>query len=143
LQALVADPRHEVLVANLTDSFGSHGSIGVLLLARHPRAWHLRLLATSCRVVSFGVGTVLLSWLADQAARADVHLIADFLRTDRNRIMEVAYRFAGFNEQDCACWPDIGAGPDRVQRLHMVPGRRRPPTTMRLLAPDLAHPPTI
>ena len=52
-----------------TDRFGPHGAVGVVLLEKHPAVWHLKLLATSCRVVAFGAGAVLLRWLTDQAAR--------------------------------------------------------------------------
>ncbi|GAB2934655.1 HAD-IIIC family phosphatase [Streptomyces heilongjiangensis] len=157
LRALLAGPGHEVLVATLTDRFGSHGAVGVVLLERHLRAWRLKLLATSCRVVAFGVGTVLINWLADQAARAGVHLLADFRATDRNRMMEIAYRFAGFTgvaDQPCDCWSEIrvrqihaGGGEDGaedgdgtaggIQLLHLLAERRRPPTTLRLIAADL------
>ncbi|KXK59676.1 hypothetical protein AWW66_23030 [Micromonospora rosaria] len=138
LRALLADPRYEVLVTTLTDRFGPHGAVGVLLLERADRVWHLRLLATSCRVVSFGVGTVVLNWLVDQAARAGVHLLADFRATDRNRIMEITYRFAGFDEQPCDCRAGVAGDADGdVQRLHLVARRRPAPTTVRLTAPDL------
>lgn len=140
LRGLLADPGHEVLVSTMDDRFGAHGAIGVLLVEKHARLWHLKLLATSCRVVSFGVGAVILDWLADQAARANVHLVADFRRTDRNRMMEIAYRFAGFDEQDCACRADLADSPasDGVERLHLEVTRREPPATMRLIAPDLS-----
>ena len=98
LRGLLADPDHEVLTVTLTDRFGPHGAVGVLLLEYHPAVWHLKLLATSCRVVSFGAGAVILNWLIDQAARAGVHLAADFRPTDRNRMMDIAYRFAGFTD---------------------------------------------
>lgn len=138
LRALLADPGHEVLVATLQDRFGTHGAIGVMLLEKHPAAWHLKLLATSCRVVSFGVGTVLLNWLTSEAAAADAHLLADFRRTERNRMMEIAYRFAGFDEDDCACRASLPRSdvPD-VQHLHLVTERREPPATMRLTTPQL------
>jgi methoxymalonate biosynthesis protein len=140
LRALTADPNHEVLIAALEDRFGPHGAIGIVLLATHPAVWHLKLLATSCRVVPFGVGTVLLRWLMDRAAAAGAHLVADFRRTDRNRMMEVAYRFAGFEDRPCACRDAVAAGGERegVQLLHVEPARHDPPTTMRLDAPDLA-----
>jgi methoxymalonate biosynthesis protein len=140
LRALTADPRHELLLATLDDRFGPHGAIGIMLVARHPAAWHLKLLATSCRVVPFGVGTVLLRWLTDQAAGAGAHLVADFRRTDRNRMMEVAYRFAGFEERACSCGDAIAAGDGRegIQLLHLEPLPQDPPATMRLDAPDLA-----
>lgn len=139
LRDLLVDPGHEVLTVTLTDRFGPHGAVGVLLLERHPEVWHLKLLATSCRVVTFGAGTVLLNWLVDQAARAGVHLAADFRPTDRNRMMEIAYRFAGFAQDACACLAGIGSSTDGgdIQCLHLVTTRHEGPTTMRLVAPDL------
>ncbi|WP_229070434.1 HAD family hydrolase [Actinoplanes sp. DH11] len=140
LRALLDDPRHEVLVTSMGDRFGSHGAVGVTLLAKSERVWHLKLLATSCRVVSFGAGTVILNWLTDEAARAGVHLIADFRRTARNRMMDIAYRFAGFDEQDCACratLPPAAAEP-AVERLHLVPTPRPAPELVALTAPGLA-----
>jgi methoxymalonate biosynthesis protein len=148
LRGLLADADHEVLTVALTDRFGPHGAVGVLLLERHPAVWHLKLLATSCRVVTFGAGTVLLNWLVDQAAQTGAHLAADFRPTDRNRMMEIAYRFAGFAQDDCACLGSIrrtdadgegegDAGGADVQCLHLATERREGPTTMRLVSPDL------
>ncbi|GAA1106577.1 hypothetical protein GCM10009579_30510 [Streptomyces javensis] len=74
-----------------------------MITGLHREARHLMLLATSCRVVAFGAGTMIPNWLDDQAGRAGVHLLADFRPTDRNRMMEIAYRFAGFDERPCAC----------------------------------------
>jgi methoxymalonate biosynthesis protein len=111
----------------------------VLLLEYHRTVWHLKLLATSCRVVSFGAGAVILGWLIDQAAQAGVHLAADFRSTERNRMMEIAYRFAGFTGGSCACAAGLSRAPEPgVQCLHLVPLRRDLPTTMRLISPDLA-----
>jgi methoxymalonate biosynthesis protein len=139
LRALLADPRHEILTVTLTDKFGPHGAVGVLLLEYQRTVWHLKLLATSCRVVSFGAGAVILNWLIDQAACADAHLAADFRPTDRNRMMDIAYRFAGFTQDPCQCLAELGAAGDRdIQLLHLVADRRQPPTTTRLLSPDLA-----
>jgi methoxymalonate biosynthesis protein len=141
LRGLLADPAHEVLTVTLTDRFGSHGAVGVLLLERHRAVWHLKLLATSCRVVSFGAGAVLLNWLIDRAARAGAHLTADFRRTDRNRMMDIAYRFAGFTGDTCPCAAGLEPAGDRpgLQRLHLAADPRPAPTTMRVLAPDLAR----
>jgi methoxymalonate biosynthesis protein len=140
LRGLLADPQHEVLTVSLTDRFGPHGAVGVMLLRRHPAAWRLKLLATSCRVVSFGAGAVILNWLIDQARRADVHLAADLRLTDRNRMMDIAYRFAGFVDQPCACQAGLAVGdePGDIQRLHLIPDRRDAPSTMEVIAPDLA-----
>ncbi|MFI6743576.1 HAD-IIIC family phosphatase [Nonomuraea sp. NPDC050451] len=136
LRSLLADTAHDVLIASLTDRFGSHGSIALMLLERGLAAWRLKLLAASCRVVSFGVGSVLLSWLGTQAARAGAHLIADFRRTERNRMMAITYRFMGFRPDSCTCH----VPPTEGNLLHLIPAEGTPPSTMRLIAPDLlAH----
>ncbi|MFJ4621597.1 HAD-IIIC family phosphatase [Streptomyces sp. NPDC088812] len=142
LRALLADPAHEVLVVQLRDRFGDHGAVGIVLLQRHPGAWLLKLLATSCRVVSFGAGAVLLRWLIDEAARSGVRLLADFRRTERNRMMEVAYRFAGFApyegvRSDVLPGEAGAADHEGVELLSIEPVRQEPPTTMRLDAPGL------
>jgi methoxymalonate biosynthesis protein len=140
LRALLSDPDHEVLTVAMADRFGPHGAVGIMLLEYHLEVWHLKLLATSCRVVSFGAGTVILNWLIDQAARASTHLAADFRPTDRNRMMDIAYRFAGFTNESCDCLGSIGSadGEDDIQRLHLTADPRQGPTTMRLDSPDLA-----
>ncbi|QUX28154.1 HAD-IIIC family phosphatase [Nocardiopsis akebiae] len=138
LRGLLSDPGHEVLVVTLTDRFGPHGAVGVVLLERHPAVWHLKLLATSCRVVSFGAGAAILNWLVDQAARGGRHLVADFRPTERNRMMEIAYRFAGFTDDPCPCSGAVaGAAEEGVQRLHLAAERREPPATLRIEAADL------
>lgn len=140
LRELLADPGHEVLTVMLADRFGPHGAVGVMLLQCLPGVWHLKLLATSCRVVSFGAGAVILNWLIDQAARAGAHLAADFRPTERNRMMDIAYRFAGFAVAECGCLAalparDPGSG---IQCLHLTAEPRSAPTTMTLTSPDLA-----
>jgi methoxymalonate biosynthesis protein len=142
LRGLLTDPHHEVLTVNLTDRFGPHGAVGVILLEYGEKVWRLKLLATSCRVVSFGAGSVLLNWLVDQTARNGAHLTADFRRTDRNRMMDIAYRFAGFTDEPCDCLAPqtVPAEPaaDGIQVLHLAADRREGPTTMTVTAPELA-----
>lgn len=141
LRELSADPRHEVLVITLEDRFGSHGAIGILLLERHCEVWHLKLLATSCRVVSLGAGAAIIGWLIDQAARAGVHLLADFRRTERNRMMEIAYRFSGFADEGCECAAAVPVAQDvaGLERLHLVADRRPSPAVIEVSAPDLGR----
>ncbi len=141
LRGLLDDPSHRVLVVSMQDRFGPHGAVGVILLETFEELWHLKLLATSCRVVSFGAGSIILRWLADQAANADAHLVADFRPTDRNRMMEIAYRFAGFADDACACTAVLPSGEVAgLQRLHLEPVPQEEPTTVTLVAPDLTEP---
>ncbi|MRH92294.1 HAD-IIIC family phosphatase [Nocardia sp. SYP-A9097] len=137
LRALLRDPKHEILVAAMSDRFGPHGAVGVILIEKHSSVWHLRLLATSCRVVSFGAGSTLLAWLGDRAHRAGVHFVADFRPTDRNRMMEIAYRFAGFDDEPCHC-RDALAAPEvaSVERLHLLPAEWSGSATTRLETTD-------
>jgi hypothetical protein len=48
--------------------------------------------------MSFGVGTVLLSHIMQQAQKSGKKVRADFIHTGRNRVMYVTFKFAGFKE---------------------------------------------
>ncbi len=91
-------PDYKLLVCELTDKYGSYGKIGIALVELHEDCWHLKLLLMSCRVMSRGVGTVLMTYILSEAKKANVRLLADFVPTDRNRMMYVTYKFANFNE---------------------------------------------
>jgi hypothetical protein len=67
LRRLCESPEHEVLVADLTDRFGPYGTIGLALSAITPSESVLKLLLMSCRVMSRGVGTVLLDHVVGRA----------------------------------------------------------------------------
>ncbi|MER0241527.1 HAD-IIIC family phosphatase [Streptomyces sp. HSW2009] len=98
LDKLRQDPDHLLLVAGLTDQYGSYGKIGLALVERAGPVWQLRMMLMSCRVMARGVGTVLLNHIMRRAADAGAQLRADFVETGRNRVMYVTYAFAGFQE---------------------------------------------
>jgi FkbH-like protein len=98
LDELRESPDHLLLVASLTDKFGSYGKIGLALVEKGERVWQLRMLLMSCRVMSRGVGMVLLNHIMRLAAQAGVAVQADFVETGRNRMMQITYAFAGFTE---------------------------------------------
>lgn len=98
LEALLGSPRHRLLVAELDDRYGGYGKIGLALVETSDACWTLKLLLMSCRVMSRGVGTVLLHHVMRQANAAGARLFAEFVPTDRNRVMHITYRFAGFTE---------------------------------------------
>ncbi len=91
-------PDHDVIIASLDDKYGTYGKIGLVLLQRHADAWTIKLFLMSCRVMSRGVGTVLLNHILRRAKDAGARLLAEFVSTDRNRMMYVTYKFSGFRE---------------------------------------------
>lgn len=98
LAALRESANHRLVIVGLDDKYGTYGRIGLVLIELGTTEWTLRLLLMSCRVMSRGVGGVVLHHVMREAKAAGVHLKAEFVRTERNRIMYVTYRFAGFGE---------------------------------------------
>ena len=92
--------RHKILICELTDKYGSYGKIGLVVLKLEKDVWNLSLLLFSCRVMSAGVSTVLLSIIRNAARHNGVRLTADFKDTGRNRMMRIAYMVAGFVEKE-------------------------------------------
>jgi FkbH-like protein len=89
---------HSLLVARLQDRHGPYGTIGLVLVEHGAGAWTIKLLLMSCRVISRGVGGVMITHLRQQARAAGVRLLADFIPNGRNRQMYVTYKFSGFRE---------------------------------------------
>jgi len=100
LNAFRKSPNHDLLIAGLDDKYGTYGKIGLALVERGSRVWTLKLLLMSCRVMSRGVGTVLLNHILHRARSAGVQLRAEFVPTDKNRQMYITYKFAGFREAE-------------------------------------------
>jgi FkbH-like protein len=111
LEDMLTSPRHLLLVAGLDDRYGSYGKIGLALVETTGSDWTLKLLLMSCRVMSRGVGTVLLHHVMRLAHEAGARLFAEFVPTDRNRVMHITYRFAGFTEHAEHNGVHILAGP--------------------------------
>jgi FkbH-like protein len=98
LDQLRRSPGHRLLISSLEDKYGSYGKIGLTLIELGADIWTVKLLLMSCRVMSKGVGTIMIHHLLRQAKEAGVKLRAEFLSNDRNRQMLVTYKFAGFKE---------------------------------------------
>jgi FkbH-like protein len=120
LATLANSPDHLLLVASLADRYGGYGTIGLALVEKQAELWTLKLLLMSCRVMGRGVGTVLLRHIMGLAAVHGVPLHAEFVRTGRNRVMYVTYRFAGFEE--------VSSQGDSIV-LAAPPGSLQPPPT--------------
>jgi FkbH-like protein len=90
--------RHKLLIARLNDKYGTYGTIGLGLVDCQASLWTIKLLLMSCRVMSRGIGTVIIHYLMQLAQQHNVRLCAEFVANDRNRMMYITYKFAGFKE---------------------------------------------
>lgn len=104
LKTFVDSERHLLFVCEMKDKYGTYGKIGLALVEITEDCFYLKLFLTSCRVMSLGVGTVLLSYIMKAAKKAAKKLKADFINTGRNRMMYITYMFANFRKvesNDC------------------------------------------
>ena len=98
LNVLRTSSDHMLYICSLEDCYGSYGRIGLALVEKGDIVWTIRLLLMSCRVMSRGVGSILLNYIIRNACNNGKTLQADFVDTGRNRIMYVTYRFGGMKE---------------------------------------------
>lgn len=98
LKHFIDADEYEVFVAQLDDKFDTYGKIGLALIEKKADIWNLKLLLMSCRVMSKGVGNVFMNYLINEAQKNNKVLKAQFIPTDRNRIMYITYKFNGFKE---------------------------------------------
>ncbi len=99
LQALMNSINHRLLVVELRDRYGSSGIIGLALIRTDETTWLIRLLIMSCRVISRGIGSLVLSYVLRAARASNLRVQAEFVDSGRNRMMYIAYKFAGFREK--------------------------------------------
>lgn len=101
LSALIGSPKHIFLIAQMEDEFGDYGKIGILLCEITEKALIIRLLLMSCRVMTRGIGSAMLIYAVKLARNRGLELQADFISTERNRIMYITYKLMGFEEVAC------------------------------------------
>lgn len=93
-------PSHKLLVSSLEDRHGTYGKIGLTLIEVGEGVWNIKLLLMSCRVMSKGVGMIMIHHILRSAKAAGVKVRGEFVSNDRNRQMLITYKFAGFKEVD-------------------------------------------
>jgi FkbH-like protein len=98
LRALLWHPDYLLYTARLEDKYGGYGTIGLALAKIDSHRLVIKLLLMSCRVISRGVGMVLLTYLMNLAKARGLGMEAEFIPNERNRIMDVTFRFAGFED---------------------------------------------
>ncbi|YAF94038.1 MAG: HAD-IIIC family phosphatase [Nodularia sp. CChRGM 3473] len=111
--------QHKLLIASLDDKYGSYGKIGLALVECQELIWTIKLLLMSCRVMSRGVGTIMLNYIMTLAKNNDVRLRSEFVPNDRNRMMYVSYKFAGF--QEIAKHGDVQILENELTRIQPLP----------------------
>jgi FkbH-like protein len=98
LDAFRQSPHHQLLVSSLEDKHGTYGKIGLTLIEMGEDVWNIKLLLMSCRVMSKGVGMIMIHHILRTAKAAGVKVRGEFVSNDRNRQMLITYKFAGFKE---------------------------------------------
>ncbi len=96
LEILRRSPNHLLLMAGLKDKYGDYGKIGLALIEQKEDIWTIKLLLMSCRVMSQGVGSVMLSCIINMAREQRKQLRAEYIPNDRNRMMQITYKFMNF-----------------------------------------------
>lgn len=99
LLEMLSDDKYMIYVVELEDKYGGYGKIGIVVVESKGNEWTLKLILVSCRVMSRGIGTIILNWLCLKAKKQASILKAEFVHNSRNRIMYVTLRFAGFLQE--------------------------------------------
>ncbi|MDF5753561.1 HAD-IIIC family phosphatase [Spongiactinospora sp. TRM90649] len=98
LEGFLESDRHILLTAALEDRYGPYGTIGLALLEKDDTVWTMKLLLMSCRVMSRGVGTILINHIKRLARDAGALLYGEYVATGKNRQMLITYKFNRFAE---------------------------------------------
>jgi FkbH-like protein len=100
LKKFISSPEHQMLICEMKDKYGAYGKIGLALIEIMPDCYHLRLFLMSCRVMSLGVGSLLLSYIMKEAQKVGKKLKADFRDTGKNRMTYITFMFANFKKAE-------------------------------------------
>lgn len=98
LKKLIKNDKYDLLIVGLEDRFGSYGKIGIVLLERDSRSIRIKLLLLSCRVMSRGIGSVLVNFIKKKALVEKKELFAEFIETEKNRMMKLMLMLNDFEE---------------------------------------------
>lgn len=100
LKKLLLSDDHILLSAELKDVYGTYGKIGLFLIEKLNDEWRIKLFILSCRVMNRGIGTILLNEIMKVALASSKKLTAEFLHTEKNRLMYITLKFANFIESE-------------------------------------------
>ncbi len=100
LQLFRKSEQHMLLMARLKDKYGDYGRIGLMLVEENMNTWNIKLLLMSCRVMTYGIGSVMLSYIINLARKNDKTLFAEYRPNERNRMMNITYKFMNFKDHE-------------------------------------------
>jgi FkbH-like protein len=100
IQSLVADQRHRVFTAEVSDRFGEYGLVGVLVVETRPQELRVDAFLLSCRALGRGVEHRMLSALAEEALDQGIYYVAvEYRPTARNMPARQFLDSIGFGER--------------------------------------------
>ncbi len=107
LKRMIYSEQFILFAAELKDNYGSYGKIGLVLIEKLKGEWRIKLFILSCRVMTRGIGTVVLNEIMKTAKLQNLRLSAEFIHTQKNRVMYIALKFANFIEDDANTTSDL------------------------------------
>lgn len=91
---------YKIFVVNLRDCFGDYGRIGIVLMKCYDSDWIIKLFLLSCRVMTRGIGGIVLSYMKKLAKESNRTLCVEFIPTEKNRMMYITLTLNGFVESE-------------------------------------------
>ena len=122
--ALAADPVYLPLYASLSDRFGDHGLISVVVLERSADALLIRDWLMSCRVLGRGVEQLLMNYVVARAAGFGLpRVVGEYIPTPKNAMVREFFAQFGFARAAATsnCWVlEVPAYPQCATSICMV-----------------------
>ena len=95
------DDRENILCwqARLSDAFGAHGTIAIVIVRKNAGVWTIDTWLQSCRVLKRGVEEALMNLLLERArAEGATRIDGEYIPTPRNQIVADFFARLGFEE---------------------------------------------
>ena len=96
LNDLITSKCHVLLIISAEDRFGPSGKVGLVVMSNGEKDLTIDLFIMSCRVISRGIGSMVLNYLLQKVKESSKDLYAKFIPTGRNKLMQLTYAMAGF-----------------------------------------------
>lgn len=97
---LIDSDNYKLIIVSMKDRFGSYGKIGIILLEMKEDNVIIKLFLLSCRVMSRGIGSILMNVIKKEVQKHNKKLFAEFISNEKNRMMKIMLMFNGFEESE-------------------------------------------